>query len=192
MTLVLASSSPRRAQLLDQLGLEVLVRPADVDESRRPDEAVSAYVDRLAREKALAVAEPGQVVIGADTAVVHEGRILGKPSHPQEARSMLHRLRGETHEVFTGMAVVRDSEVFSLVDMAEVRLLAMTDVEIDDYVDRGEAMGKAGSYALQGEAAVFVESVTGSPYTVIGLPLHLLPRLLGQVGADMASLKRSP
>lgn len=104
---------------------------------------------------------------------------------------MLSRLRGDIHEVFTGLAVVNGEEVRSVVDVTEVRMLPITDAEMDDYVDRGEPMGKAGSYALQGEGAVFVESINGNPYTVIGLPIHLLPRLLQQVGAGLEHFTRS-
>lgn len=190
MKLVLASSSLRRADLLSQIGLEFIMRPPGVDETRMPDEPAPGYVERLAREKALAAAEPGCVVIGADTAVVHQGRVLGKPAHPQEARSMLNRLGGDTHEVFTGMAVVNGEEIRSVVDVTEVKMLPITDGEVDEYVDGGEPMGKAGSYALQGEGAVFVESITGNPYTVIGLPIHLLPRLLRQVDAGLEHFQR--
>jgi len=188
--LILASGSPRRAALLNQLGLEFEVRPADVDESRRPDEAAGAYVERLAREKAQEVVEPGLVVIAADTAVVHEGHVLGKPSHPEEARSMLRRLQAGVHEVFTGVAVAGNGEVESLVDITEVRMLPLTDEEVADYVDTGEPMDKAGSYALQGMGGVFVESISGSPFTVVGLPIHLLPRLVAGVGADLQRFKR--
>lgn len=191
MKLILASSSVRRADLLTQIGLEFIVKAPEVDETRRPDEPAAGYVERLAREKALAVAELDSVVIGADTAVVHQGKVLGKPAHPQEARSMLRRLREDSHEVFTGMAVANGGEVRSVVDVTEVRMLSITDAEVDEYVDRGEPMGKAGSYALQGEGAVFVESISGNPYTVVGLPIHLLPRLLRQVGAGIEHFTRS-
>jgi septum formation protein len=183
--LVLASGSPRRAALFDQLGLVYEITAPDVDESRRPDERPGNYVERLAREKALAVATPGAVVIGADTAVVHEGQILGKPAHPEEARSMLRRLQGQIHEVFTGVAVAWEAEVKSLVDVTEVELLAMTEEEISDYVDSGEPMDKAGAYALQGRGGMFVATITGSPSTVVGLPIHLVPRLLAQAGTTL-------
>jgi septum formation protein len=183
--LVLASGSPRRAALFDQLGLVYEITAPDVDESRRPDERPGDYVERLAREKALAVATPGAVVIGADTAVVHEGQILGKPAHPEEARSMLRRLQGQIHEVFTGVAVAWEAEVKSLVDVTEVELLAMTEEEISDYVDSGEPMDKAGAYALQGRGGMFVATITGSPSTVVGLPIHLVPRLLAQAGTTL-------
>jgi septum formation protein len=183
--LVLASGSPRRARLLDQLGLTYVVRPPDVDETRRPEERAGDYVERLAREKARRSVDDESVVIAADTAVVHQGHILGKPAHPAEARSMLHRLQDDVHEVFTGVAVAWSDEMRSMVDVTGVKMMAMTDDEIADYIDSGEPMDKAGSYALQGRGAVFVESITGSPFTVIGLPLHLLPRLLAQAGASV-------
>ncbi|MFP3882414.1 MAG: Maf family protein [Actinomycetota bacterium] len=185
MRLVLASSSPRRAELLRQLALEFEARPADVDETHRPEEPASTYVERLAREKALTVSEPDAVVVAADTAVVHEGHILGKPAHPEEARAMLRRLQDDVHEVFTGIAVSGGGEVESLVDVTKVTMLPMTEDEIADYVETGEPMDKAGAYALQERGGVFVKSVEGSPFTVIGLPIHLLPRLLRRVGADL-------
>jgi len=183
--LVLASGSPRRAALFDQLGLVYEMSAPDVDESRRPDERAGDFVERLAREKAMAVLTPGAVVIGADTAVVHEGQILGKPAHPEEARSMLRRLQGQIHEVFTGVAVAWEAEVRSLVDITEVEMLAMTEEEISDYVDSGEPMDKAGAYALQGRGGMFVAMITGSPSTVVGIPIHLVPRLLAQSGTTI-------
>jgi septum formation protein len=190
--LALASSSPRRREILEALQLEHEVLNADVDETRLPDEAPAVYVERVAAAKARAVAAPGLIVIGADTAVVHEGRVMGKPGHPEEARAMLRRLQGSVHEVFTGLAICSwDSEprVRSLVDVAQVELMSMTEEEIADYVDTGEPMDKAGSYALQGLGGIYVAGVIGSPYTVIGLPIHLLPRLIAASGADIAAFK---
>jgi septum formation protein len=182
--LILASSSPRRARLLDQLGLEFVVFPSSVDESRYPDEPPSEYVERVARLKCMAVQKPGTLVVAADTTVVHEGSVMGKPTHPEEARSMLRRLQGDTHEVFTGVAVslAEDGETRSAVDVTRVEMLPMTENEIDQYVASGEPMGKAGAYALQGVGGLFIRSVDGSPFTVIGLPIHLLPRLIASVG----------
>lgn len=190
MKLVLASSSPRRAELLDRIGLEFEVSVTDIDETRRPDEAPGVYVERLAVEKARAVLTPGIVVVAADTAVVHKGHVLGKPGHPEEARRMLRGLQGGTHDVFTGIAVAHDEEVASLVDVTEVRMASMTPEEIADYVDTGESMDKAGSYALQGRGGLYVDSISGSPFTVIGLPLHLLPRLASRVGAQLGNFTR--
>ena len=186
MRLILASSSPRRAELLNRLGLDFVVSPADVDESRHPEEGPGVYVERVARAKALAITgSSDDLIVAADTAVVHDGHVLGKPGHPEEARSMLRRLQGDTHEVFTGMAVAHDEILESLVDVTEVTMLPLTDQEIDDYVDRGEPMDKAGAYALQGRGGLYVKSISGSPFTVIGLPVHLLPRLVARVGARL-------
>lgn len=187
MRLILASGSPRRQELLERLGLAFEVEPPGIDESRLPDELAAAYVERIARLKAAAVSAPGRLVVAADTAVVHGGHILGKPAHPQEARSMLHKLEGERHEVFTGMAVAAhggDPVVVSIVDVTEVVMLPMTAEEIASYVDTGEPMGKAGAYALQGIGGRFVERILGSPFTVIGMPIHLLPRMFARVGAS--------
>jgi septum formation protein len=190
LRLVLASGSPRRSELLEQLNLEFEVVPADVDETRRPDEAPGDYVERLAREKALRVAGAETIVIAGDTAIVYEGHVLGKPAHPEEARTMLRRLQGDAHEVFTGVAAARGERVASISDVTEVRFMEMTDVEIADYVDTGEPMGKAGAYALQGRGGVYVDRVVGSPFTVIGLPIHLLPRLVRRVGGDLDQFLR--
>lgn len=184
MELVLASSSPRRAALLESLGLSFRIVAPDVDETRHPDEEPDFYVERVARMKALAVAEPGAVTLAADTTVVHEGKVLGKPAHPGEARSMLARLQGDVHAVFTGVAVAVDGAVSSAVDRSLVRMSEMTDVEIDRYVAGGEPIDKAGSYALQGLGGMFVERVEGSPSNVIGLPLHIAARLLRAHGID--------
>ena len=186
MRLVLASGSPRRSELLDRLNLVFDVHPPEVDESRLPGEPPPAYVERLARVKATTVAGPGRIVLAADTAVVHAGQILGKPTHPEEARGMLRRLEGDSHDVFTGVAVATmDDDVVSMVDVTEVVMTTMTGDEIAAYVDTGEPMDKAGAYALQGLGGRFIESVRGSPFTVIGLPIHLLPRLLKRLGADI-------
>ena len=190
MRLVLASGSSRRAELLDNLGLDFDVDPADIDESRHPGEDPASYVERLARQKAEMVAGPDRLVVAADTTVVHEGHVMGKPAHPEEARAMLRRLQGAVHEVFTGLAVAVDSNVESLVDVTTVTMLTMTDGEIDDYVAGGEPMDKAGAYALQGQGGVYVSSLGGSPFTVIGLPIHLLPRLIARMGVRLEQFRR--
>lgn len=185
MQIVLASSSPRRRELLSLIGLTFTVEIPDVDESRHPDEEPAPYVERVARMKASAVAGAGRLVIAADTAVVFDGHVLGKPSHPAEARSMLGRIGGETHAVLTGVAVAVDDVISSAVERSLVTLLPLTDEEIAAYVSTGEPMDKAGSYALQGLGGVFVESVDGSPSNVVGLPLHLTARLLRAHGVDV-------
>jgi septum formation protein len=192
MRMVLASGSPRRRELMERLGLEFEVQPPEVDESRLPDEAPAAYVERVARAKAGAVAAEGLLVVAADTTVVHEGRVMGKPGHPEEARAMLRRLSGDVHEVFTGLAVGawdQGFEVRTVVDIAEVEMIPMTDEEIAWYVDTGEPLDKAGSYALQGLGGVFVNKVVGSPFTVVGLPIHLLARLVAASGEDLTRFR---
>ena len=173
------------------MGLIYETVPTGVDETRLPDEGAAGYVERLARAKARSAVRPGTVALGADTAVVHECVILGKPAHPAEARSMLTRLQSGVHEVFTGVAVAWEDEVRSLVDVTEVEMMTMTDEEISDYVDSGEPMDKAGAYALQGRGGMFVASIHGSPSTVVGMPIHLVPRLLAQAGVSVGSLAGS-
>ncbi len=167
------------------LGLRFEVEVPDVDESRHPDEEPAPYVERVARLKAQAVAGSGRLVIAADTAVVFDGHVLGKPGHPAEARAMLASLAGETHAVYTGVAVAADGVISSTVERSLVTMVALTGEEIAAYVDSGEPMDKAGAYALQGLGAVFVESVEGSPTNVIGLPVHVLARLLRAHGLDL-------
>lgn len=192
---VLASRSPRRADLLSIIGVEFETRPADVDESAHPGEHPRGYVERLARDKAEAMAAAGRVVIGADTAVVHEGTILGKPAHPSEARAMLERLRGGTHHVVSAVAVTRvteDSAVTeSMVESTLVRFAAMTDDEVASYVASGEPLDCAGAYAIQGRGGVYVESIEGHPSTVVGLPLPATVRLLARAGVSLSS-RRAP
>lgn len=192
MRLVLASGSPRRRALLETLRLDFDVEPADVDETRLPDEAPAVYVERIARAKASRVAAVDRLVIAADTTVVHEGRVMGKPAHPEEARTMLRRLQGETHEVFTGLAVAWVEEEVSIqavVDVCMVEMVSMTEDEIVDYVETGEPMDKAGAYALQGLGGVFVRRVIGSPFTVMGMPIHLLDRLMSAAGAGLSHFR---
>jgi septum formation protein len=194
-TLVLASRSPRRSDLLRSVGLAFVVEPADVDESLRPDEHPHAYVERLARAKAEEVAGPARVCLGGDTVVVHDGVILGKPAHPSEARAMLRRLRGNDHHVVSGVAVARLADgsmrIDSMVVSALVRFGAMTDGEVDAYVDGGEPLDCAGAYALQGRGGVYVDSIDGHPSTVIGLPLPATMRLLARAGVGISS-RREP
>lgn len=195
MKLVLASGSPRRQELLQRLGLDFEMRSADVDEARLPDEAPAAYVERLARAKAEAVAGDGLLVVGADTIVVHEGRVMGKPGHPEEARAMLRALQGTVHEVFTGLAVAAwdgGAQVRSMIDVAAVEFIPMTEEEIARYVDSGEPLDKAGAYALQGMGGAFVSRVEGSPFTVVGLPIHLLARLVAASGDDLDTFRTGP
>lgn len=187
--LILASGSPRRAELLGILGVDFEIEPPDVDETRRPGEDPMAYVERLARAKAAAMASPDAVSLGADTVVVHDGRVLGKPRHPAEARSMLRRLAAGRHHVLSGVAVAvteRDATVVEVaVETALVHFRPLTDEEIDAYVDSGEPLDKAGAYAIQGKGALLVESIEGHPTTVVGLPLPATRRLLSRFGIQV-------
>ena len=179
--LVLASASPRRAEILRAAGWEFEARPADVDEALRPGEAPDAYVTRLAREKAEAVAAalPSGLVLGADTTVVADGQVLAKPSDAEDARRMLRLLSGRWHEVLTGVALVRAGEGRALVGCGRtrVRFCEMAEEEIEAYVATGEPADKAGAYAIQGRAALFIEGIEGDYWNVVGLPLRLVYKL---------------
>jgi len=189
MRLVLASQSPRRRELLASVGLEVAVRPAHADESVRPGEAPEAYVRRVARDKAEGVAAaPGELVLAADTAVVLDGAILGKPADDGEARRMLRALSGRTHVVLTGVharalpaAGVPPREGSELVCTA-VRFRPLAPAEIDWYVATGEPADKAGAYAVQGIGGALVAGVAGSVTNVVGLPLAETLALLARLG----------
>lgn len=143
------------------------------------------FVERVARSKADVVDDPGAIVIAADTVVVFEGRVLGKPAHPNEAIAMLTALEGQRHTVMTGLAVRSGSQVESAVEISEVTFSSLTGGEIAGYVASGEPLDKAGSYGLGGLGAILVESVHGSPSNVIGLPLAPLARLLRALGVDL-------
>lgn len=183
--LILASASPRRAELLTQMGIAFSVCPADVDETVADGETPAAYVERLARVKARAVAvtpESREVVLGSDTTVVLDGRILGKPASHEEAEAMLNRLSGNTHQVLTGIAVVAGDRCESAVVTTEVTFRALSASEIRAYVASGEPMDKAGGYGIQGLGGVFVAHLNGSYSAVVGLPLYETARLLSEVG----------
>jgi septum formation protein len=187
---VLASQSPRRRDLLDLVGIRHEVRPADVDEAVRPGEPPDTYTERLAREKARVIAaqEPDAVIIAADTTVVIDDEILGKPAHAAEARAMVRRLAGRTHEVFTGIAVRRggESREAAGVERVLVTVRALSEAEIAAYVATGEPMDKAGAYGIQGFGATIVERIEGDYFAVMGLSLVRLVALLGAVGVRYA------
>ena len=187
--LVLASASPRRSDLLSLLGVPFVVRAADLDETPELDEDPAAYVARLARAKALAVAEPGDLVIGADTTVVCDGAILGKPTDREDAVRMLTLLAGRAHDAITGVSVCLGEQCRVAVDTSRVTLLPMTVAEIDWYVQRGECHDKAGAYALQGIAGCFVARVEGSVQNVTGLPMPTVIALARQLGIDLLATR---
>jgi len=181
---ILASQSPRRRELLALVGIAHEVRPADIDESAFPDEAPAAHAERLARAKAekLAADEPASVVVAADTIVVIDDLILGKPADADDARRTLRRLSGRTHTVFTAVAVARGGRLESGVETVSVTFRPLDDAEIAAYVATGEPMDKAGSYGIQGFGATIVERIDGDYFAVMGLSLVRLVRLLERVG----------
>jgi septum formation protein len=179
---VLASASPRRRELLRLIGVEHEVRPADIDESMRPGEMPREHTERLAREKAAAIHVGDDVTIGSDTIVVVDGDVLGKPRDRSDAARMLRRLSGRSHVVLTAVAVRwRDAQA-SAVEEAAVTFRPLSADEIEQYIDTGEPMDKAGSYGIQGFGATIVERVDGDYFAVMGLPLNRLVRLLRQIG----------
>lgn len=186
-SIVLASASPRRAELLKQIGLSFEVRPADIDETPGAGESALHYVERLAREKALAVRveESDSIVIGSDTSVVLGGRILGKPRDHEDAAYMLRQLAGTTHQVMTAVAVASSKACESRVAVTDVCFRELSDDEIDAYVASGEPMDKAGGYGIQGRGGIFVEELRGSYSAVVGLPLQETAELLAGAGCPV-------
>jgi septum formation protein len=182
--IILASQSPRRRELLTLIGIPHEVRPADLDETLFPGEQPTAHAERLARAKAEAVAAhaPEATIIGADTIVVLDGDLLGKPDDTREAEETLRRLSGRTHTVHTAVAVVRGGRTVSGVESVEVTFRPLTDEQISAYVATGEPMDKAGAYGIQGYGAVIVERVHGDYFAVMGLALGRLVGLLEDVG----------
>lgn len=182
--LFLASTSPRRRELLQQVGLEFSVLKVDVDESVREGERPADYVLRLAREKALAgLAQAAEgVVIAADTTVVVDDEVLGKPASEVEAMYMWRRLSGRTHQVLTGVAVGDTRHVETVAVSTRVHFRAITQAEMHAYWQSGEPGDKAGGYAIQGRGAVFVDAIEGSYSNVVGLPLSETAALLAHFG----------
>jgi septum formation protein len=181
---VLASSSPRRRELLTLIGIPHTVVPADIDEAVLPGEQPAAHAERLAREKALVIARrhADAVVIGADTIVVVDGDILGKPADDTVAATMLRRLAGRAHVVLTAVAVARGDRLVSGVESVNVTFRALSDADIAGYVTTREPMDKAGAYGIQGFGATIVARVDGDYFAVMGLALGLMVRLLEGVG----------
>ena len=185
--LVLASSSPRRCDLLRAVGIRFNQRPSDVEERLLPGESPEAFVLRMAHEKADGARRGGPdrcLVLGCDTVVVVGDQVLGKPRDREEGRRMLRSLMGRTHLVLSGVAMLVLPEEQWAVGVSQTRVTFQTirAAALEAYLDTGEYMDKAGAYALQGAAAFFVEGIEGSATNVIGLPLDLLPRLLGDLG----------
>jgi septum formation protein len=180
--LILASRSPRRAELLRAAGIDFTVRAADVDETALPNESPRNYVTRLAFEKAQAIPAASETVLAADTTVVIDNQILGKPIDPADAKRMLQALSGRKHEVITGICLRRGSRVIQDVDVTGVWFAPLTEAEIDRYVASGEPMDKAGAYAIQGLASRFIPRIEGSYSNVVGLPVALVSQALSKLG----------
>ncbi|HYA18020.1 MAG TPA: Maf family protein [Bryobacteraceae bacterium] len=181
--LILASRSPRRAELLRAAGIDFTIRAADVDETPRPGESPRGYVTRLALEKANAIlAAPDETVLAADTTVVIGNEILGKPIDAADARRMLRALSGREHKVITGICLRRGDCVIQDVDVTGVWFSPLSDAEIDHYIASGEPMDKAGAYAIQGLASRFIPRIEGSYSNVVGLPVALVSQALSKLG----------
>jgi septum formation protein len=182
--IVLASSSPRRRELLTMIGVRHQVIPADIDESYLSGEVPLAHAERLARQKAETVASavPDAIVIGADTIVVIDGQVLGKPRDEPHAADMLRQLSGRTHEVMTAVAVARGTRVESEVEVVSVTFRDLREDEIRAYIATREPMDKAGAYGIQGYGATIVERIAGDFFAVMGLSLGRLIRLLERLG----------
>ena len=179
MNLILASASPRRQELLKLFGIPFIIRVADIDETMDPAAAAFDEVARLSREKALAVPrEKEDIVIAADTIVVCEGKVLGKPHSEGEAFAMLSLLSGRDHQVMTGCTVLMGERVETFTEVTDLHFRELTEKEIRRYVASGEPMDKAGAYGIQGGAALFCEKMDGDYYNVMGLPVCRLGQVL--------------
>lgn len=183
--IILASSSPRRRELLEQLGLQFEIYSPDIDESILPDEPVEQYVERLACAKADAVLArfPDAIVIAADTSLGVDGQILGKPESKAHAFAMWQQISGRKHDVFSGVCVRTKAEKYSIVVRTQVEFQALSQADMERYWASGEPVGKAGAYAIQGIAARYIPRIEGSYSNVVGLPLHETVQLLQTVKA---------
>jgi len=178
--LVLASGSPRRAEILASVGWDFIKDVPEIDETQLNGESPEDYVLRLAESKARAVAasRPGDIVLGADTTVVIDGQIVGKPEDMADARRMIEMLNGNNHEVLTGVAVVRDDSVTTGLQRTRVDFSRMSEAEINFLVEKGNPFDKAGAYAVQAQAALFIEGIEGDYWNVVGLPISLVYRMV--------------
>jgi septum formation protein len=178
----LASASPRRRELLNLVGIDHEVRPANIDETYLPGEQPRDHAERLAREKAVAIDGADSVTIGSDTIVVVDGQVLGKPRDRAHAAEMLRQLSGRSHIVMTGVAARWRGVLASGLEEVSVTFRQLSDDEIERYIDTGEPMDKAGAYGIQGFGATIVDRVDGDYFAVMGLPLNRLVRLLRALG----------
>ena len=188
MNLILASQSPRRRELLGLTGLDFIVRVADIDETMDPGMAPFEEVARVSRLKAQAIIrDAGDVVIAADTIVVCQGNVLGKPRDEADAKKMLQLLSGRDHQVMTGMTVLKGSLCRTVTEVTDIHFRPLSENEIDAYIATKEPMDKAGSYGIQGGAALFAEKMVGDYYNVMGLPVCRLWQLLNEIAPELLS-----
>ena len=186
MNVILASASPRRKELLGLFGVPFVIRAADIDETMDPDGTPFDEVGRVSRLKAMATdREAGDVVIAADTIVVCSGAVLGKPRNEADAVETLRLLSGRDHQVMTGVTVLRDHRAMTFTEVTDLHFRDLTDREIARYVATGEPMDKAGSYGIQGGAALFCTGMTGDYYNVMGLPVCRLGQVLRELAPDV-------
>ena len=186
MSLILASASPRRKELLGLFRIPFEIRVADIDETMDPQKAPFDEVARVSRLKAAATPRKDtDVVVAADTIVVCEGRVLGKPRSEAEAAAMLRLLSGRDHQVMTGVTVIRDGRVQTFTEVTDIHFRELSDGEIDRYVATGEPMDKAGAYGIQGGAALFCTRMVGDYYNVMGLPVCRLGLVLREMAPDL-------
>lgn len=191
MPILLASTSPRRRELLELLGLEFHIFPPTCEETLSPDLPPSEHTQQLAREKAISVAtqHPEDLVIGSDTVIEINGRLLGKPENMQEAETMLRELRGTHHHVHTGVAIIQQAKHISIdfVETAQVWIKPFDERILKIYLDTEESLGKAGAYSIQGEGAQLIEKIKGDYPTIVGLPLRRTAKVLEQQGVALAT-----
>ena len=186
MQLILASASPRRKALLSLFGIPFTVRAADIDETMDPEKPPFDEVARVSRSKALAVRrEEGDIVIAADTIVVCQGKVLGKPHSEAEAASMLRLLSGRDHQVMTGCTILYGDRVETFTEVTSLHFRSLSEKEIQKYVQSGEPMDKAGAYGIQGGAALFCEKLEGDYYNVMGLPVCRLYETLCRTAPEV-------
>ncbi len=186
MQLILASQSPRRKELMGLFGIPFVIRCGDTDETMDPHKPACQEVARVSRAKALAIArEPDDVVIAADTIVVCAGQVLGKPKDEADAFRMLRLLSGRDHQVMTGMTILRGNEELVHTEITDIHFRELSDREIHAYIRTGEPMDKAGSYGIQGGAALFAEKMAGDYYNVMGLPVCRLGQMLRAIAPEL-------
>ncbi len=182
--IILASQSPRRKMLLEQVGIEFIVHAAQTEEKWNTECSITEAIEQLAYEKAKAVSShyPQGIVIGADTMVCLDGECLGKPKSPQQAKAMLQRLSGRTHQVITGVSIMTNDVCDCFHCVSEVTFYELSEQEIDAYIASKEPLDKAGAYGIQGKGAVFVAKIVGDYYNIVGLPIAMLVRRLRAFG----------